>query len=283
MGSIETYRFKRVGRHVPTRIDGAPVYQTNGGIYYADQAASAGGDGLTWANAFPTIQEAVSAASAGDVIYVAPGQYDETVTIAKSLTLIGTGGRGAAFIENDTVGGEGMLVTANDVTVQNLGIAGESTADYSLRVAADRFRAYGCKIEGADAALVMLAAAGDVIFEDCEFAWGVNGVLAEAGGLDASTQIVLKDCRFHNITTVHVSDGTNSFANIQIIDCVFDAAEDGTEPTDYLLLDAATCSGVVTGCRFAILTNDTAKLTIGANIQWLANATEAGWSTGRPA
>jgi len=39
---------------------------------------------------YPTIQAAINAAQPGDVIHLAPGQYAETLTISKSLSLIGS-------------------------------------------------------------------------------------------------------------------------------------------------------------------------------------------------
>jgi hypothetical protein len=43
---------------------------------------------------FPTIQSAINFAAAGDRILIAPGVYNETLTIAKRLTLSGSGARG---------------------------------------------------------------------------------------------------------------------------------------------------------------------------------------------
>src|SRR6266540_1077737 len=43
---------------------------------------------------FPTIQSAIDFAAAGDRILIAPGVYNETLTIAKRITLSGSGGRG---------------------------------------------------------------------------------------------------------------------------------------------------------------------------------------------
>jgi hypothetical protein len=43
---------------------------------------------------FPTIQSAINFAAAGDRIVIAPGVYNETLTIAKRITLSGSGARG---------------------------------------------------------------------------------------------------------------------------------------------------------------------------------------------
>src|SRR5437867_13178628 len=43
---------------------------------------------------FPTIQSAINFAAAGDRVLIAPGVYNETLTIAKRITLSGSGARG---------------------------------------------------------------------------------------------------------------------------------------------------------------------------------------------
>lgn len=239
---------------------------------------------------YSTIQAAVNAASAGDTILIAPGGYDETVTISKAnLTLVGAGARGSVFIEPETVGAEGMVVTADDVTLINIGVAGEDTSDYALLVGTAaispaRFRAYGCKFEGPDADVVILRGAGDALFEGCEFAWGGSGLLFDANDEGFCTQVFVRDCRFHNLTVVGVGlDTDGGVVNLQLSDSVFDNADDGTAPTDYIKVDRAGDSGLVTGCRFATATNASTVLTIADDVLWVSNATEAGWSTARPA
>lgn len=247
-------------------------------------------------NSGATIQGAVDAAAAGDIIYISPGVYDETVSVSKRLTLVGLGGRGAAYIEPSTAGAEGMQVTASDVTLINLGVAGHSTADYALNVNGNgaakngkRFRAYGCKFEGPTGTVVLLNGdanyqATDALFEDCEFAWGGSGVIFDDSGYGYPTQIRIRRCWFHNLTAVGVGLATGGgVANLEITDCVFDNAEDGTAPTDYIKVDRAGDTGIVSGCRFATATNAAGVLTIAAGILWVANATEAGWSSARPA
>ena len=65
-----------------------------GEIWHVDNGATTGGDGKSWDTAFDTIQEAVTACSAGDVIYVqgTTTDYDEAVTCTKDrITFIGIG------------------------------------------------------------------------------------------------------------------------------------------------------------------------------------------------
>lgn len=237
-----------------------------------------------------SIQAAVDAASAGDEIYVEPGGYNETVTVNKAVTIIGLGGRGAAYVEPEAAGAEGMKVTADGVTLINLGVAGDGTADYALNLnAVSRFRAYGCKFEGPTGTVVLVNGTatdqtGDALFDDCEFCWGGSGVLFDDSAYGYPTQVRIKDSWFHNLTAVHVGlAAAGGVVNLELTDNVHDNAEDGTAPTDYIKVDRAGDTGVVSGCRFATPTNAAAVLTVAAGVKWVANATEAGWSAARPA
>ena len=70
---------------------------------------------------YPTIQAAVNAASPGDIIVVAPGTYNENVTIDKALTLRSSGGRNATIINGSAAAGtQGTITIAsntNNVTI----------------------------------------------------------------------------------------------------------------------------------------------------------------------
>lgn len=236
------------------------------------------------------IQPVIDEAQAGDTIYIAPGSYDETVTVNKNdLTLIGLGGRGEAYINPTTVGAEGMEVTANGVTLVNLAIAGESTADYAFKLtAASDFSALGCSFEGPTGTVVLLGGTDDDhcsndLFDDCEFKWGGSGMLFDNSLYGYPTQIHLRRCLFHNLTVVCIGlDTAGGVVNLELTDCVFDNQEDGTPPTDYIKIDRVGDTGIVSGCRFARADNEADVLTIAAGIIWCANATEAGWSTARP-
>ncbi|WP_179334930.1 T9SS type B sorting domain-containing protein [Winogradskyella costae] len=59
---------------------------------YVDQSAPSGGDGISWATAFNTIQNAVDAAAANDVIFIAEGTYKPQNTINIGIPLAIKGG-----------------------------------------------------------------------------------------------------------------------------------------------------------------------------------------------
>lgn len=240
-----------------------------------------------------TLEELFALMQPNDIAFLAPQRFPENnLVIPASLsgiTLIGygydLGGRGAAFIEPLGVNDEGLSIEANDVSLINVGVAGKGTADYALQIADDvaRFRAHRCKLEGPDGTVVNLIGCADLLFDDCEFCWGGRGIVGVGGLASFPTQIRVRNSLFHNLTEVHVSDGIGSFSNLELTDNKHDNAEDGTAPTDYLLIDHANSTGIVSGCRFATATNAATVLTIAAGIRWAANATEAGWSTARPA
>lgn len=240
-----------------------------------------------------TLEELFDVIQPNDIAFLAPQRFEETglVLDKAGVTLIGygydLGGRGAAYIEPGGVNDPGLSIEADDVSLINVGVAGKGTADYALQIADEvsRFRAYRCKLEGPDGVAVKLVGTGDIMFDDCEFAWCGIGVDFVGGVSSFPTQTLIRRSRFHNIVTAHIrgTGATGVNVNTELIDNHHGNAEDGTEPTDFLLIDAATSTGLISGCRFAIATNAAAKLTIAAGHMWAANATEAGWSTARPA
>lgn len=258
-------------------------------------------EGRSWDDAKATIQAAVDAAAAGDRILIAPGDYVEAVTITKdNLTLIGVGGRGSVSVAPTASNATGILIdgtTASgrveEVTLIDIGAAGVGTG-VGLHVKGNirRFTAKGCKFEAetggasASARLESTAAGsvGDSCFEDCEFAWGDTALhFKVSGGGDPVTQTRVRDCLFHNYATVGLNVDTTHTTDLWAEDCTFGRKEDGTEPTDYVLASVASTTGFFSGNRFATATNATGVLTIAAGVIWAANATEAGWSTARPA
>jgi len=116
----------------------------NGKQWFVDGDKSASGDGKTWGNAFATIQEGVTAASAGDVVYVVaktitdatgdPTSYAETIIIPlakSSIALVGVSrGRtqgGLPQIKKGSGSTALLTVRAAGCLIANLGFNGSGS------------------------------------------------------------------------------------------------------------------------------------------------------------
>lgn len=240
-----------------------------------------------------SIEKALALMISNDVLFLGPEGFTEgnlSIPSTKTgLTIIGQGNRGECFIEPSVSGDEGLEVLSDGVTLINVGIADGGSGTYGLSVGSstgspDRFRAYGCKFEGSNIA-ARLYGAGDVLMDDCEFAWANVGLQFRANLVGFVTQAFIQKSRFHNNATACISESANQqeVDNLQLWNNIFDQLEDGTEPTDFVLLQNNGNTGIIGGNQFALATNASAKLTIGTGLMWAPNGTEAGWSTARPA
>src|SRR3990167_989602 len=282
-------------------IGGSSFPVLKGIVYYVD---GANGDDLNNGRSlsfpFETIQAAVTASSAGDTVLIAPGAYDEAVTIARAksnLTIRGVGGRGAAFIETSTTNATGLTNEADDVTIINVGCAGDGTGS-GLINRGSRLRAYGSKFEGGDIAITMTLgtvaqeAAGthgvgaDCMFIDCETAWTTTGVKLIATDYGAVTQLRFRDCNHHDHSAAAFEESGGSvdirFRDLDIGRCVFPRQEDGSEPTAYILLnDDNGNKGIVWGCTFPSALAGGKNL-VSTGLIWTGNFHTGGISTGQP-
>lgn len=257
---------------------------------------------------FTTVQGAVDAAAVYDNsrIYLMPGVYNETVTIARNnagLEIVGLGARQSASIAPSTAAAKALIVNADNVKLVNLDLAGNTTATYAARITGNGCTAIGCKFEGVDTsgsalnfgpgsvAQVNAGTAGhggDLKLIDCEFAFSLNGFELVASDYGAATQILMKDCNMNNISGTEIlgtpgAFGIGSTRNLHVIDNVFGRMEDGTKPSDFVNVNDASDTGLFSGNHFAIATNAAADIKVGAKVLYAANATEAGYSTARPA
>lgn len=229
----------------------------------------------------------------GDVLHLGPQAYEEGNLVipagVDNITIIGHGPRGSCFIEAQTVGDEGLQVLSDGVTLINVGVAGEETGDYSLKIGSAtvspaRFRAYGCKLENAVRA-VHLHGCGDTILDDCEICWTTNGIILQSNNDGFVTQLRIQNCLLHNYVTVGVGEAAaaQQVNDLWLVDNVFGRQEDGTAGTDDILLSDNLNTGFITGNRFPRATNGTGFITIGTGLIYNPNGTEAGWSAARPA
>ena len=312
---VTSFGIPMVGGSIPTI--GTSQY------LFTDPVRGADGNPGTVALPMRTLQAAVNrainASPGGSCIAAGPGQYNETVTIPRTVTvadgsvrqvsnvvLVGLGGRGAAFIENDTVGGEGLTVHADNVTLVNLGVAGEATADWSVRVTGSRFRAHGCKFEGnegvaagngqfvfgpgtaAEVAANTAGRGGDGALYDCEICWGARGVVVQSSTFGAATQLLLQDVRYHDLTAVHVGENDvgaiGAGRAIWMLANTFDRDESGAAPTDWVDLDSAGSTGLIAQSRFSSAAAPaTGVVQLAAGVLYVTNYSEAGQTVARPA
>lgn len=273
---------------------------TKGKYIYVDASKGPSGSGKSWDSAYDTLTKAVAVAVSGDVVVVAPGSYDEALVIDVSgVTFVGAGRRGSASVAPSTVDAvaitvDGSAARVSGVQLLNLGAEGNGTGG-GLHVKGDirGFRAYGCKFEGgAFAAKLESTADGDVadtILQDNEFAWTTTALdIVVSGGGDPVTQTLVKGNLFHNYTDDGVVNSGAHSADLWIVENVFANQEDGSEPTQYLDIDVASTTGVVTGNKFATTVLAAAKLALAAGVLFVGNYAEAegpatgGGTSGRP-
>ncbi len=157
--------------HPHDLLDGGglgPMVKENGSYWFVDGDRSTGGAGKSWDDAFSTIAAAISAASAGDVIYVAPleisagdtdpSSYEENLTIPpekSSLSIIGvsrgrTQGGLPQLKDGATTTQEILRIRASGCLIQNLGFngAGNTGGGILIDESASGFTAFGTTIAG---------------------------------------------------------------------------------------------------------------------------------------
>jgi len=281
------------------------VYPSNGqgaggGLHFFVSPNGSNLDGENWESAFTTVQDAIDQASDYDTIHIAPGEYDEAVTIARAkdnLTLIGEGGRGSVFIAPSTTNATALTQEADDVTIINVGCDGDGTGDGLLN-RGRRFRAFASKIEGGTIGLRMTLGTDaqitalthgkgdDCWIVDCEVCWNTKGVQLIATDYGAVTQARFRGCTFHDNTAADFEESGGSvdirYRDLDIGACHFLRQEDGTEPTAYILLnDDNGNKGVVWGCTFPSAL-DGGKNLVSTGLIWAGNFHTGGISTTQP-
>ncbi|MGO9178890.1 MAG: hypothetical protein ACLQHS_06425, partial [Candidatus Limnocylindrales bacterium] len=94
----------------------APSVAAASSTFYVSPTGSSGGADTSCSTAaYTKINDAVSAASAGDTVIVCAGTYKEDVAVSKSLTLSASGA-----VTIDATGlDNGILISASDVTVSD--------------------------------------------------------------------------------------------------------------------------------------------------------------------
>lgn len=258
-------------------------------------------DGLSWDTAVATVTKAIDLATAGrgDQIHIRPGDYDEAeIDVNKAdLAIIGHGANGAVGITPSS-GINAMKITANDVVLRNIRIEGVNDSDYGLSIGDFSntvlgVRVVGCLLRNGSHATnpaVLIHGAGDLYVVGCDIAWAGIGIEFKGGSESYPTQIFILGNKFHNLSVQHLAQretgglDNGKVVNLNLKGNSFDVLEDGTAPTGvWIELDHTGSSGLVEDNSFATATNDIALFVIATHVHWVANKTEAGVSSARPA
>lgn len=264
-----------------------------GGYPFAPNIYYVGDNASPYVQQEDTIADALTAAISGDIIILGPQTFQEGNLVLPAgkdnVTIIGASNKGSTIIAPLAAGDEGLQILSNYCTLINVSITKGASADYALSIGSSSvsvtgFRAQGCKFYGLGGAAIIADGCINTIIEDCEIADCTSGIVLAANVNNEVLNIVIKNNLFRNFVTVGIGvDGAAVVAELNIIDNIFTAQDDGTAPTDFLLLSSNNHFGIITGNKFAYATNATGVLTIGTGLMWVANATEAGYSTARPA
>lgn len=264
-------------------VGGGGVPTTLGLYYFVDANGGAANIVLGQDNAFLTVQAAINAALlAGNhpaTIILAPGSYDEAVTIPRTssisrarITLYGAGPKGSVAIHPTATNAVALTNDCDDVTLINVGLNTNGTGK-ALVNTGSRLRMFGCKLENDDGTgecaqmtlqTVAQRTAGtkgngaDCLLYGCEFAWAASGIEIVCTDEGAVTELQIVDCWFHDLDTKHIYETVGSggaagvmYASLRLQGNIHQTDEAGTAPTDYVLLNGDNAnSGIMTGCAF---------------------------------
>jgi hypothetical protein len=191
-------------------------------IWYVD-ASYAGGESFgSELHPYATIQAAITAANAGDLVKIAPGAYTEDLTLADGVDLVGMSGPVAndVVITGECVGTDGSYSLTNlsfiddgaDRTMHLTGTGAEavtlsgciltSTATGDAALECDNtnltLTALGCRFvtQGANANQTVLIESGTHDFTACDFTHATNTNECFVAEGDAATTITARQCRF---------------------------------------------------------------------------------------
>ena len=94
--------------------------------YHVSTNGNDANDGRTKDNAFTSIQKAIQSASAGDVVYVHAGTYQENIIVDKAIFLIGENPETTIIQGSKT--GDVVTISSNDVLLSSFSIIDSGTA-----------------------------------------------------------------------------------------------------------------------------------------------------------
>lgn len=229
-------------------------------------------DGKSPDRAFKTIAAALAVSAADDVVLVFPGTYAEHLTMAVAgVTLMGIGDTPAAVLLYDTsdVATAMVAITAARCAVRHLrislghanNVSGLSITGVSDCLVEDVEFVKGAATMDEGVRLVGPSTAVRNTIRKCVFDTCVLGIKLLA---DTTNQadVCIEDCLFKTSTTADITDSEDvQVLRITIRRCTFNSIG-----TDYIMIDAAGGTGIISECSFRSATLSNATVTVAAGI-----------------
>ncbi len=270
---------------------------SGGNVWYVDGDKSANGGGKTWQDAYKSIQDAVTAASAGDVIKIAertitalatdPVSYAETIIIPNSkphLSLIGVSrGRTQGGLPQIKIGaGSTAMITvrAPGCLIANIGINGASSTgggillddDGGTSKVAFGWTIAGCHFkncvgttatDGRTGGAVMIGSDGGAwqgLLTGSKFYKNVADFVLKGTSVSVPQDITIDDCIFSGPAAsvdVNIYAAGDGINGLTIKDCEFPAMPAIGSGSVVRYFDLTGCVGMISGCNFASITSPT--------------------------
>jgi hypothetical protein len=230
--------------------------------YYVNASATGTGTGLSWANAFTDLQEALSIVVPGDEIWVAAGQYKPTSGTTRTVSFVLRNGVDVygSFAGTETAVDQRDIL-ANPSTLNGdigqVGLASDNSHsvvtanNITTSIVLDGFRILnGNNTNGTHGGglRVTNALGGEVLVRNCRF---LNHQSNNYGGAIylAAANLRVEQCEFQNNSSSNggaIENGNNNggYSNLVLRDCIFKgntanigACLDNTVRYETLLID----------------------------------------------
>lgn len=215
------------------------AFCANATRYYVNASATGAGTGLSWANAFTDLQEALSIVVPGDEIWVAAGQYRPTSGTTRTVSFALRNGVNVygSFAGTETAVDQRDIL-ANPTTLNGdigqTGLASDNSHsvvtanNITTTIVLDGFRILnGNNTNGTHGGglRVTNALGGQVLVRNCRF---LNHQSNNYGGAIylAAANLRVEQCEFQNNSSSNggaIENGNNNggYSNLTLIDCVF--------------------------------------------------------------
>lgn len=246
----------------------------DGHYWFVDQTTgNDGNDGQGIDTPFATIQEAIDTSQSGDTIVIAPGSYDENLSVLSSrgkdyLTLIGWSPSGYARPDVVPTAGMALIVQAQGFVCKHIRFAGAGVGGIGVQQMGNGFLYDDCVFESSsnigfrlfpDANDSSFTASEGMVLNSLIRDCAGGGISFENPGAPAgvgATDVIIQGCRFYGNTGNDIFD-VQAGALYTVQRVLITGNQFLTkDPTSYIDLSAgaATNSGLISNNYFAFST-----------------------------